>query len=185
MKTCSNCKIEKNFNEFSKWKYSKDGHRNECKSCDKMRSKSYALKNIEKEKKRRRDRYLKNKEREIAYDREYKKRREIEDPTFKLIRRLRDRHSKAVKNAGKLKNFRTTDLLGCDSKTLKEHFEHLFKPDMSWDNYNTIWHIDHVYPLSKVNWDNSNEVSYACNYKNLIPQYKEINWSKGAKLNFY
>jgi glutaredoxin len=183
---CSDCKKEKTLGEFYRWKNDPIHNRRYiCIVCESMRGKKYRENNVEKEKIRRRTKYLKNREREIAKDNEYKKKRMLNDPSFKMLRGVRDRHSKAVKRAGKLKNFRTTDLLGCDSKTLKEHFESLFKPDMSWDNYNTVWHIDHIYPLSKVNWDDLEQVSYVCNYKNLLPQYKEVNWSKGCKLNFY
>jgi hypothetical protein len=185
-RVCSDCREEKELEEFYKW--NKDPIHNRryiCKVCESIRGKKYRQNNVEKEKIRRRKKYLKNREHEITRDNEYKKKRMLNDPSFKMLRNIRDRHSKAVKNAGKEKNFRTTDLLGCDSKTLKEHFESHFKDGMCWENYNTVWHIDHVYPLSKVNWDDKERVSFVCNYKNLIPQYKEINWSKGSKLNFY
>ena len=159
---CSDCKKEKDLEEFYKWKNDPIHNRKYvCIVCDLIRNKKYRENNVEKEKIRRRIKYLKNREREISRDSEYKKKRMLHDPAFKMLRRIRDRHSNAVKRAGKLKNFRTTDLLGCDSKTLKEHFESLFKPDMSWNNHGSIWHIDHIYPLSKVNWDDVNEVSYA------------------------
>ena len=183
---CSDCGIEKDLEEFYTWKNDPIHNRRYiCKICESIRGKKYRQNNVEKEKIRRRNKYLKNKEKEIAKDNEYKKKRMESDPQYKMLRRLRDRHTKAVKNAGKEKNFRNTDLLGCDSKTLKEHFEFHFKHDMSWENYGTVWNIDHIYPLSKVDWDNQEQVSFACNFKNLIPQYKEINWSKGSKLNYY
>lgn len=41
MKTCSKCKIEKEFSEFHKNKYSKDGHKSRCKSCRSIEEKLY------------------------------------------------------------------------------------------------------------------------------------------------
>ena len=46
MKRCCRCKIEKDLNEFNKWKGSKDGHLNTCKLC----LKQYYLRNREKKK---------------------------------------------------------------------------------------------------------------------------------------
>jgi hypothetical protein len=120
VKTCSNCKQTKNENEFSICNRLKDGLNNECKICNNKRNLEYRNKNKEKEKLRRRLKYLKNKEKEIKKGSEYKKRKEQENPKYKIIRNIRDRHSKAVKNAGKLKNFRTKNLLGCDAEFLKK-----------------------------------------------------------------
>lgn len=185
-RVCYDCKVEKNIEEFYNWNRDVScGKRFVCKVCDNIRSRNYRENNREKEKIRRRKKYLKRKRTEIVKGTEYKKRRAAVDPGFKLLRNLRDRHRVAVKNASLGKNFRTTDLLGCDSGTLKLHFEALFKPDMSWDNYGRLWNIDHIYPLSRVNWENKEQVAMACNYKNLTPQYVWINNHKRAKLNYY
>lgn len=186
MRICSDCRVEKDLEDFAKWsRDKKHGRKYVCKSCDNMRSKIYRQNNVEKERIRRKNKYIKYRDKEIARDNAYKKRRCETDPSFKMLRRLRDRHGKAIKNAGVLKSFRTTDLLGCDAKTLKLHFESLFKPDMNWSNYGSLWNIDHIFPLSKVDWSNEDQVNNVCNYKNLMPQYKEINYKKGSKLNFY
>ena len=123
-----------------------------------------------------------NKEREIYNDNIYKKKRELLDTSYKLLRRVRDRHSKAVKSAGKLKNFRSTDLLGCDSLYLKKYIEIQFKKGMSWGNYGLIWNIDHIYPLSRVNWDDIYEKSKYCHYSNLQPMFLIDNIKKGNKI---
>jgi len=61
MKTCSKCKIEKEFSEFSKRKDSSDGYRNQCKICVNsnpnisLKKKKYYSKNKEAIKKRVKD----------------------------------------------------------------------------------------------------------------------------------
>lgn len=45
MKLCNKCKIDKEFSDFGKWKYSKDGFRNYCKECSKSEQKKYREKN--------------------------------------------------------------------------------------------------------------------------------------------
>jgi hypothetical protein len=41
MKLCSKCKEEKSFDEFHKFKYSKDGYRSQCKECRKKKDNQY------------------------------------------------------------------------------------------------------------------------------------------------
>jgi len=182
MKKCSKCKELKDKSEFSICRRLKDGLRNECKKCDSERSRLYRENNVEKEKIRRRKKYLKNRELEIKKDTEYKKKRMLSDPNYKLLRRIRDRHSKAVKRAGKYKNFRTTDLLGCNSIFLREYIESKFLPTMSWENYGKVWNIDHIYPLSKVDWDNPEMVKMVCHYTNLQPLFCVENIIKSNKI---
>jgi predicted NAD/FAD-dependent oxidoreductase len=43
MKTCSKCKITKEFNEFQKDKSKLDGYRYHCKACKKALSKSHTI----------------------------------------------------------------------------------------------------------------------------------------------
>lgn len=45
IKICTKCKIEKNIEEFSKWKHSKDDHFHQCKKCCKEYNKIYREKN--------------------------------------------------------------------------------------------------------------------------------------------
>jgi len=183
IKLCSDCKENKEIHFFYNNIKSYDGLTNVCKECNKIRNKNYYYKTIDKQPIRRRIKYLKTKEISIKRDNEYKKLRSINDKSFKLLRSLRDRHSKAVKNAGKEKKFRTTDLLGCDSEYLKKYIELQFKNEMDWNNYGIIWNIDHIYPLSKVDWNCIYETSKYCHYSNLQPMYIIDNIKKGNKIN--
>lgn len=179
LKICSDCKIAKSKDCYYPNPHKWDGIANVCKTCNCKRDK---LKDKEKEKVRRRLKYLKYKDREIQRDSAYKKNREELDPSFKLMRRLRDRHSKAVKASGAGKNFRTTDLLGCSAEVLRIHIESQFSIDMNWENYGKVWQVDHIHPLSLVDWNNSEEVELVCNYKNLQPLLVYENISKGNKI---
>jgi hypothetical protein len=182
MKQCGNCKEIKELTEFTKCKRLKDGLNWECKICNNNRHKKYREINAEKEKLRRQKKYSENKEHELRKVLEYQKNRMLNDPSYKMLRRIRDRHSKAVKSSGKLKNFRNTELLGCESSFLKEYFEQLFSDGMNWDNYGKLWQIDHIHPLSRVDWDDVEQVKKVCHYTNLRPLLTELNLSKGNKL---
>ncbi|MFL6213460.1 MAG: hypothetical protein ACJ74J_06135 [Blastocatellia bacterium] len=62
--------------------------------------------------------------------------------------RLHNYISAALRKALK-KNCRSTfELLGYSTDDLRQHLELLFQPGMSWENYGTLWHIDHVIPKS-------------------------------------
>jgi hypothetical protein len=179
LKICSDCKIPKSkehyYPNIKKW----DGITNICKECNKKRDK---LKDKDKERIKRRAKYLKHKEKEIQRDAIYKANRSKIDPAFKLVRTLRVRHSSAVKAAGANKTFRTTKLLGCTAEQLKQHIENQFTTEMTWNNYGSFWHLDHVYPLALVDWSNVEQVNDVCSYKNLQPLPVLDNIRKGKKL---
>lgn len=180
LKICSDCKLAKSkdcyYSNPIKW----DGISNICKDCNKKRDK---LKDKEKERIRRRAKYLKYKDKEIAKDSLYKTRRCKIDPGFKMLRNIRRRHLQAVKAAGSNKTFRTTDLLGCTAEQLKQHIENQFVVNMSWDNHGSVWHIDHIYPLGLVDWNNHEQVKQVCNYRNLQPLLAVENIRKGKTIN--
>lgn len=70
MKTCGQCKTEKEFSAFHKRKASLDGYAATCKDCHKEYKKSYYLKNKDKIKKQLSDYYSSNKSKFIMYSRE-------------------------------------------------------------------------------------------------------------------
>ena len=53
---------------------------------------------------------------------------------------------------------------------------------MTWGNYGTFWHIDHIKPLSSFDLTDRKQLLEACNYKNLQPLLVFDNLSKGDKI---
>jgi len=53
---------------------------------------------------------------------------------------------------------------------------------MCWENYNIVWHIDHIFPLSKINWSDQEQIAMVCHYTNLQPMYIKDNIIKSNKL---
>jgi len=70
MKKCNKCLSEKEFSEFHKHKYQKDGYNTICKECRKPISKKYFEENNEKIKKTRKEIYYKNHEQNLIKGRE-------------------------------------------------------------------------------------------------------------------
>jgi len=63
MKICSNCKVEKDLSEFSKYRSARDGLQNNCKDCNSK----YRLDNKEEIDKKAAKYYLNNKDKKVRY----------------------------------------------------------------------------------------------------------------------
>lgn len=229
MKICSNCKIEKDENEFSKNKSSKkDGLDSWCKICKSEYNKKYKKEhraeisdynknyhknnyeerkehiietvknyrnnNIEKAKESKRKSYEKHREKNLKKFKEYREKNEnkikrnihekerIEkDIGYKLRKNLRTSIHKTLKRAKKIDSI--TRNLGCSTEFLIQYLESKFQPHMTWENYGSEWHIDHIIPLSAFDLQNIIHFRAAGNYKNLQPLWKEQNKSKFNKYN--
>ena len=77
---------------------------------------------------------------------------------------------------------RMLKLLGCTVEQLMNHIEIQFKPGMTWDNRGSVWHVDHVMPLSSFDLTDVAQVAKACHFTNLQPLYASENLRKGAKV---
>lgn len=185
-KICSKCKEDKLICEFSYSSRNKNGLRAECKECQKK----YYIINSEKLKKRRVDRYYEDTEKEQKRIKTYyqKNKEEIinklkikkrENVTLRMLSNLRSRIVQFVKSKNIHKDNKTLDLVGCSTDFLREHLEKQFTDGMSWDNYGS-WHIDHIIPLSSAN--NSEEMNKLCHYSNLQPLWAYDNLRKGNKI---
>ncbi|HSW62183.1 MAG TPA: hypothetical protein VLH56_02510 [Dissulfurispiraceae bacterium] len=67
---------------------------------------------------------------------------------------------------------------------LKAHLEKLFKPGWSWENYGTVWHIDHRTPIAAFNFERPDDIDFRLcwSLKNLQPMEASKNRSKGDKI---
>jgi len=105
------------------------------------------------------------------------------NPEFIVKKRLRNnlnRIGKAVKRNGRTSL--TEALLGCSFSFFKSYIEKQFTKGMTWKNYATHWHLDHIVPLSAFDLTKPDQVAIACNWNNIRPLPKSENLSKGAKL---
>ena len=129
----------------------------------------------------------------------YNKERRKIDPAYKLITRMRIKTKRVLKknpayrrntNGIKLSIYETLCIK--DGRELKQHFESLWQPGMSWDNYGTGkegWVCDHIIPLKYFmkNYDLVNDMEArrkAFGKDNLQPLWWLDNAKKAAKLNY-
>ena len=81
-----------------------------------------------------------------------------------LRRRMRDFLKKAASETMSI-----SGLIGCNSLEFKHHIEKQFRRGMTWDNYGTYWHVDHILPCASFDHTNKMQVAQCWHYTNLRP----------------
>lgn len=98
------------------------------------------------------------------------------DPNFRMAFALRNRLRRLVK--GEIKTSATLKYLGCTLDEFKSHLESQFTPEMSWDNYGSYWHIDHIIPARWFDLSDEKNIYKCFNYSNMQPLEAKLNLSK-------
>lgn len=101
-------------------------------------------------------------------------------PRFRLLCQLHNRLTTGLRH-GKF-NHKTRELVGASVDVVIAHLEAQFKPGMTWDNWGSVWHVDHKYPLSKIDHACIEQIKRVCHYTNLQPLWVEDNLRKHAKV---
>lgn len=76
------------------------------------------------------------------------------------------------------------DIVGYTIDQLKKHLEKLFTPEMTWENYGTVWEIDHKIPIAVFNFERPEHIDFKLcwSIKNLRPLEVDQNRRKYTKL---
>ena len=122
----------------------------------------------------------KNPERDRKHKRDYQRKRKHRDPAFKLLCGLRRDICRALNR--KKKSKKTFALFGYTPNELKAHLESKFTEKMSWENYGTYWHIDHIVPISFFDFNDIVEFKYCWSFHNLRPFPAKENEQKSNHL---
>lgn len=140
--------------------------------------------------------YYKNRNHNIARNKEYKKnnkeklrksnndyvkRRKKVDPLFALKIQIRSNILKTFSERSFTKSNNTVNILGCSFIDFKLHLESKFESWMNWDNrgkykkdvFNYGWDIDHIIPISTATCEA--DVIRLNHYTNLQPLCSKIN----------
>lgn len=75
--------------------------------------------------------------------------------------------------------------LNCDVYFLKKWIEFQFDDNMTWSNYATYWHIDHILPISLFDFSEERNKYICFNWINLQPLKASTNISKFNKLQLH
>jgi len=89
----------------------------------------------------------------------------------RIDKNMGERIRKTVKNRRDASDWR--DMVGYTNAELLEHLERQFINGMTWDNYGSVWHIDHVKPLDHFNYKTSKNKQFrkAWALSNLMPRF--------------
>ncbi len=91
------------------------------------------------------------------------------DIEFRLTRTMRLTVRHAVKHDNATKYSRTFALIGCSVGELKSYLESQFDLGMTWANYGSHWHVDHIRPLSSFDLREADQQRQAFHWSNLRP----------------
>ncbi len=158
-KQCTICKQFKDLEFYPKRNDTKHGYRHECLDCKKNIMSDYYI-NIYNEARR------------------LRKKTDIE---YRLICNHRNYIYKCITKFNK--QDKSLKYLGCTLIIFKKWLEFQFDDDMSWDNYGTLWTIDHILPLDLFDLNNINEQNIAFNWKNMQPL--KDNFVKSNNIRLY
>lgn len=122
------------------------------------------------------------KQRVKGYQKEWQKEKSRHNPGFRLNKNIRTAIWLALKGQ---KNGRQWErLVGYTLKELMAHLEKQFDENMSWDNYGSYWHVDHVLPISWFIYKTPNDIGFKMcwDLDNLQPLEVMANIKKNNRL---
>lgn len=94
---------------------------------------------------------------------------------------LRSRLYFATKKSGGKRKVKALDDLGCSLPEFRSRLERLFLPGMTWDNFGSLWHIDHVVPFWLARPLTPDRLRKLCHYTNLRPLLASDNRKRNCK----
>jgi hypothetical protein len=105
--------------------------------------------------------------------------RRARNPIVRLANSMR-RSIRRYLDAGQKGEMSSFEIIGCSKDDLRKHLESNFRRGMTWQNYGSYWHIDHIVPL--ISAKSPEEVKRLCHWTNLQPLTAFENISKGSKM---
>lgn len=158
----------------------KNGLRARCRECESTYSKNYKESNPEKVKQWARDFIEQDPERYRKYRRDYHARKK-NDPQYRLSRAVGARMHLSLKESKGGNHWE--DLVGYTVDDLRKHLELQFTDEMSWENYGSYWHVDHIRPVSDFKFTSPKDKEFleCWSLWNLQPLEGPENMSKGDR----
>jgi len=189
LQICIQCKQEIAIELFEK-RADTGKYRNQCKSCRASYVKEWKEENVEKivkliplckecnETRTYKPKCFRCKQKDVMRE------RYGSDLSYKLKVIHRNRISSAVKGY----NINLQDVeryIGCSWFLFISWLEYLFDEGMTWENYGSYWHIDHVLPLNNFVLSNESERKICFHWTNLQPKTQVDNCRKNDKIRVY
>ncbi len=120
-----------------------------------------------------------DKENAKKYLRQWKRNKAKTDPAWRIAQGLRSRLSHIMKgaNIGGMER-----LIGCGIEQLRRHLESGFTKRMTWENYGTHWHVDHILPVASFDHSDERQVKQCWHWSNLGPLEAKANLAKSDRI---
>jgi hypothetical protein len=99
------------------------------------------------------------------------------NPKSKIINNIRKRLRKFLKEIG-VNNKNHSMIVGCTKLNFINHIESKFTPKMTWENYGSYWHVDHIIPVSSFDLADPEQRKQANHWTNLQPLEASKNIAK-------
>lgn len=103
------------------------------------------------------------------------RRREAKTPYY-ISLRIRNRIKAVLK--GQRRDGKFLDLLGCSAEEAKQYIASKLKRGMTWGNYGTAWHIDHIIPCAAFDLRDPKQQRQCFHFSNLQPMKVSENLRK-------
>lgn len=118
--------------------------------------------------------------RRALYNEWFRKKRET-DPAYRVTSHFRVLMHRALK--GKKAGRSWKSFVDYSLDDLMRHLERQFLPGMTWENYGTMWHIDHIVPRSLFDYDSPEHPEFKAAWAlwNLRPLGANDNIRKNAR----
>jgi hypothetical protein len=173
VKTCKQCKLDKNSDDFYK-------HKCVCKTCCSENKKIYNKKNKKKQSEVFKIWYEKTKADRREHKRLYAKNKRKTDKLFHLRESISRLIRTSITRNNYKKKSKTQEIIGCSFEEFKIHIESQFESWMVWGNrgkyngkYNYGWDMDHIIPVSSAQTEE--EIIKLNHYTNFQPLCSKVN----------
>lgn len=108
----------------------------------------------------------------------YQRRMRETSDLFRITNALRSRVGAAIRKQYGKKAHGTMALIGCSIPLLRAWLQSKWKQGMTWENYGTHWHVDHVIPVVEFDLRKESHQRQCFHYSNLQPLWKRENLVK-------
>lgn len=194
---CNKCKVEKYVLEFHRNVKSKNGYLCICKECRKKPCSEYYQNNKQQSNESKKTCRQKNINHYRAIQRKRRAERKEELNAANRLKRILNPQFRVRENMSRRMNYSLharnltknkiswIELVGYDLQELKAHLEKQFTKEMSWENYGSYWHIDHIKPDSRFIYESVEDIEFKKCWalSNLQPLKAEDNLKKSNKWN--
>lgn len=112
-----------------------------------------------------------------AYAKKYRE-DEKNNPEKRIKRSLRKRLNFVVKYKSKI----ALELVGIPFPDFMKYMEGKFAKGMTWKNYGKVWHVDHIIPCKRFDFNKKEDQKRCFHYTNLQPLFASDNFKKQARI---